>query len=168
MAVPGIYQWKAGHRFMVDAQVIGETVASLAEARGGSLAPGDLVEHARSPNSPAHKLFEWDDSVAAHQYRVATARMVIGALVVSVTMGPKKPAQELRAFVNVMKDDVRGYTSLRDAMDDPDLRTQVVQRALDELRQWKTKYAQYKELAAVHAAIAAAEMTKEVELAEAA
>lgn len=149
----GVYQWKPGHRFSVDAQIIGETVASLAAARDGSLAPGDLVEHARSANSPAHKLFEWDDTVAAHNYRVATARVIIGALVVNVKVSPKKPAQELRAFVNVTKDDVRGYRPLVDAMDDPELRAQVVQRALDELLQWKTRYAQYKELASVHAAI---------------
>lgn len=58
----------AGSRFTnADAKVIGPVLQELAEA--GDVTPAQVVEAARSTNSPLHSYFEWDDKVAADKFR---------------------------------------------------------------------------------------------------
>lgn len=45
--------------------------------RQGVVTPSKVVEAARDVMSPLHAEFEWDDSVAAHEHRLATARELI-------------------------------------------------------------------------------------------
>ena len=43
----------------------------------GKLYPQDVVEFARDETTELHKHFEWNDSDAAHQYRLSQARRII-------------------------------------------------------------------------------------------
>lgn len=43
----------------------------------GRITPDAVIEDARSKKSPLHDQFEWDDSKAAHQYRLEQAREII-------------------------------------------------------------------------------------------
>jgi hypothetical protein len=45
-----------------------------------ALTPDNVVQEARSPDSPLHDKFEWDDDVAAHQHRLYQARKLIGSI----------------------------------------------------------------------------------------
>jgi hypothetical protein len=47
----------------------------------GVLSPADVVEDARNPNSPLHDLFIWDDTAAAHSYRILQAQTIIRTVV---------------------------------------------------------------------------------------
>jgi hypothetical protein len=47
----------------------------------GTLLPVDVVEDARNPNSPLHDLFIWDDTAAAHSYRILQAQTIIRTVV---------------------------------------------------------------------------------------
>lgn len=49
----------------------------LSRLNGGRLTPQAVVDDARDPASPLHERFEWDDSTAAHQYRLSQARELI-------------------------------------------------------------------------------------------
>ncbi len=49
----------------------------LIELGGGKLTPASVVSDASDPASPLHSCFEWDDSVAAHKYRLEQARVLI-------------------------------------------------------------------------------------------
>jgi hypothetical protein len=51
---------------------------------GGILQAEDVLEEARNPDSPLHPMFEWDDQVAAHQYRLEQARALIREVRVEV------------------------------------------------------------------------------------
>lgn len=42
-------------------------------SNGGKLTPAAVVKAARSPKSPLHNRFEWDDSVAGEKYRLIQA-----------------------------------------------------------------------------------------------
>jgi hypothetical protein len=46
----------------------------LAARNGGELTAAETLEAARDPNSPIHSCFQWDDSLAAEQYRLEQAR----------------------------------------------------------------------------------------------
>jgi len=56
------------------------------EDEGGRIAPADVVAAARAPESPLHGFFEWDDSEAAHRYRLDQARSLIRRVVVEVVV----------------------------------------------------------------------------------
>lgn len=53
-------------------------------AANGTLTPNAVLQDAKSPKSPLHDEFEWDDSVAGHQYRVAQARNLIARVRVEI------------------------------------------------------------------------------------
>lgn len=53
-------------------------------ARGGSLTPQAVVDAARSPESPLHECFEWNDKKAAARFRIVQARRLIARLEVTV------------------------------------------------------------------------------------
>ena len=50
----------------------------------GVLNPESVVDAARNPNSSMHGQFNWDDSEAAHQYRISQARALIKRVKVNV------------------------------------------------------------------------------------
>lgn len=53
----------------------------------GSLEPQRVVDAARNPNSSMHGQFNWDDTEAAHQYRISQARALIKRVKVNVIRG---------------------------------------------------------------------------------
>ena len=56
-----------------------EIIAAITtlEDRKGKLTASQVLEVARSPDSPLHPYFEWDDSIAAEQWRLEQARELI-------------------------------------------------------------------------------------------
>lgn len=148
-----IYKWKEGARLpvSVDAQKAGEELERIRTKHNGRLEPEWVVHNAKSPRNPLHDLFEWDDNVAAQNYRVDQARQVIRSVEVVVEEAPElKPT---RAFVSVVQERSRAYTSVSHAMSDEDLRKQVLVQAFMELEAWRKRYAELIELAGVFAAI---------------
>jgi len=65
-------------------KVIKERLERIRERNDGVLTPSDVVEDARRATSPLHNFFTWDDTVAAHQYRLDQARTLIRNVKVEV------------------------------------------------------------------------------------
>ena len=142
-----IYRWKEGVRVSLAAQIVGERLEEVRSTYGG-LTKQVVVEDAKSKNSPLHSYFEWDDKKAATSYRENQAGELIRWLGVIV----EKPDGEevlTRAFVSVIEQDERGYTSVAHAMSDNALRKQVLMNAWNELSSFKKKYEEYEELSSV-------------------
>lgn len=134
--------------------MVGEALESLRLELGGALEPDAVVAASRSPDAPLHPYFVWDDAVAAGRYRKDQARHLIRCVTVEVPRGVGMEPVETRAFVSVVdEEEERGYTSILVAMADPELRRQVVQTAMRELRVWRERYKSYKELGDLFAAI---------------
>lgn len=149
-----VYQWKDGARYSVDPQVAGEEIERLRSKANGLLAASAVVDAARYDRHPLHSTFEWDDSIAGEKWRVRQARDLIGHIV--IISGPKSAPQAIRAFVNVQRGEVQGYTSTAIVVSDAELRQQIVQKAVDELIQWRGKYGHYDELRVYSDAISGA------------
>ena len=69
--------------------------AALAEIEtlhrdGARLTPLQIIEQSRSPNSALHRYFTWDDTEAAHAFRVIQAKQVLRVVVriASKTVSP--------------------------------------------------------------------------------
>lgn len=68
-----------------DKDVIAKRLNKIAGLHGGRLTPEAVIEDARSPKSPLHDQFEWDDSVAAQHWRTEQARQLIRSVTVQIT-----------------------------------------------------------------------------------
>ena len=146
-----IYKWKSQARVSIDPQVAGEEMERIRVEQNGRLDAGDLVERSRKPDAPLHEAFEWNDTTAAHEYRVEQAKYLLRSI--EVTVEPQKQKKPVRAFVSVVRDKDRSYTSVSHALSDPELRRQVLMQALRELEAWRERHAELVELAGVFAAI---------------
>ena len=131
---------------MKDEKVLAELVAI--EKKNGILRPEDVVRFAENPKTALHDKFTWDNTEAAHQWRLMQARNLIR---VTVNIEPNTGKEE-RIFVSLVPDrqnDGGGYRNLISVMSDKDMREQLLSDALAEMEVFRDKYKSLKELAAV-------------------
>jgi hypothetical protein len=147
-----VYSWKPKVQIPIPAQVVGERIEQIRIQKGGNLTPSDIVSDARKDNSPLHPCFEWNDPAAAEKYRDDQARYLLRQIVVTIQQ-EETESFTIRAFVNLKNNNSCSYTSVLTAMGDPEKRLQIVQKAWDELKAWKSRYQEYKELANIFAAL---------------
>ena len=114
----------------------------------GAVTPKKLVDVSRPEDAPLHKEFEWDDSVAAEEYRKQQARVLI-ATVVEIISPEVVPT---RAFFNIVHKEAN-YESVRVIIQDEDKRKALLDKAIRELRSFQTKYSTLLELCEVFGAI---------------
>lgn len=125
---------------------------------GGVLKPEDVVAFARDKQTALHSCFTWDDTEAAHQYRLVQARQIIRVFVVVEPGAPRN----VRAFVSLTPDRKKeggGYRPLVSVMSDGELYQQLLQDALRELSAMQQRYRRIKELEKVF--LAAEEAAKQ-------
>ena len=146
------YFWKPGAHHRVNPQIAGEEMERIRVRQNGRLEPPDLVRESANPDAPLHREFEWDDAVAAEAHRVEQARALIRHITVSM---PRRDGSEspVRAFVSVIRDSDRAFTSTAHALSDAELRKQVLDQAWRELEAWRNRHAELTELAEIFASI---------------
>lgn len=146
-----IYEWK--RNMAVKAQEAGEYLESL-ERKYSKITPKLIVDDSRSEEALLHKCFEWNNEQAAEKYRENQAGFMLRNLVsVNVSQTGEFEGTEIRAFVNVATNNSTGFVSVLTAMNNNDMRDQILQEALSELLALKKKYSQLKELAEVFKAL---------------
>lgn len=135
----------------LDPQLVGERIAALG---GGDATPDLIVEEARSPDSPLHPHFTWDDTEAAHRWRRAEAGYLVRHVQVVHQLEDGTEARG-PAFVSVRIEDEESpvYVSTVRALSDADLREQVLNEALDTFVAFRRRYQDLHELARIFAAI---------------
>jgi hypothetical protein len=114
----------------------------------------DVVEEARSKDSPLHDKFEWDNTIAGQKWRIHQARNLINVYYTTINTdaGETEPC---RVFVSLKDDryDEGGYRTMVSVMNDVELRNKLLNDAKEDLVSFKLKYNQLKELALVFEAI---------------
>lgn len=150
MSAP-LYTYRVGVRFQkgacAPAQNVGERLEMLRERNAEQLTPDVVVADARSPCSPLHSFFEWDDSEAAEQYRLHQARNLIHSVAVTYPATEARPTRTVVAFVNIKTDDEQFYTSTVDAMSNGDYRAIVLKQAWRDLQAFRRRYGELAEFA---------------------
>lgn len=140
-----VYQWRKDSRFPVGAQIAAERLNKI-RSRYGSITPHAVVDDAADPKSPLHLCFEWDDEIAAENFRLVQARKLIGAIVVA-EIDDRQVAPETRAFVHITVDSNVRYEPIEIAMVSNAMRDEVLGRAKREIKLWRARYAAYEEFA---------------------
>jgi hypothetical protein len=115
-----------------------EALLSLYD-RDGGLRPDAVIEEARNEQSPLHEHFEWDDSEAAHRYRQAQARQLIGKVTVSFR---DEPSVNVRGFVSMAANHHREYRKIQDVISNEVSRDQIRRSILRQLVQLQNKLRQ--------------------------
>lgn len=146
-----VYQWKPESRIKIDAQKAGEEMERIRVRNNGRLDIHALVKAAKAKASPFHEHFDWDDKIAADKHRLQQASHLIVCIEVMIEEQPE--SKPIRAFVSVVRDADRSYTSINHAMSDDELRQQVIRQAWSELAAWKARHAELVEFARVFSVI---------------
>lgn len=132
--------------------IVHAELAKIMRENDGLLRPDDVVEAARLKSHPLHDRFNWDNTSAAHQYRLWQARELIMRVRVEYPVNGK--SVDCRVFVSLTPDRVdSGYRELTSVLSDTEMREQLLQDALGELGIFQEKYRTLKELSAVFSAI---------------
>lgn len=145
------YAWRDGARLQrgarAPAQVVGERLECLRGAGAGELTPEAVVADAHHPTSPLHPLFEWNDSEAARQHRLAQARALIRSVVVRYRAAPADGPRSVVAFVNLREGDRQFYTATAIALADPQKRAIVLRQAWEDFQALRKRYGELTEFA---------------------
>ncbi len=142
------YTSKRGLPGGIKPQIVGEVIKQI-QSKTGIVTPAMLVLDAKKKSSPIHSCFTWDDKEAGKLRRLDEARYLLRTVTVEVETDDEPIIT--RAFVSVSEDSE--YTTIEAAMADEDMRLQLLMQAKKELRSFKQKYAQLKELSQVFEAI---------------
>lgn len=147
----------------MDAQTVYEEIRSIGSSNGTkfeNVSNEEIVDFARNNvNSELHKGFEWNDSIAAENYRKKQASDIKVHLVTIEINQPKVSLLdknngdpiEFNVFVSPKK--MNGHCPVEIAMQEPNLRKSVVERALDEFKALERRYIHLNELSKIFEAI---------------
>ncbi len=142
------YKYRAGYRpALKDPQALGDKLQELRDKHEG-LTASIVVDDAKNKDSVLHGAFEWNDSKAAHEWRLHSARSLIRSVVTEST----NAVGDLRytpAFVFATTEQGPRYESFARVLDDDEMRIEVINRALKEFEQWQKRYKEYEEFLSV-------------------
>jgi hypothetical protein len=148
----------SGGSFPVKAKVIAGSLMSIYE-RKNELTAESVVNEARNKNNPLHACFEWNNTKAAHEYRLSRARVLISCVVMKKEINGEQ--RKIRAFVNIKRDEkgnlstnpyAKGesnYIFVNSAMDNDVTTKYTIDRALIDLQNLMDKYNNLVELSAL-------------------
>ncbi len=121
----------------VDVDVV-EELTSLYE-RLGELTAESVVAEAANPISPLHRYFEWDDTLAAREYRRTQARHLIRRVTIVVD------DRRLRAFPFIPS--ARSFAPMREAMTNTDWMDEIVAEFLRSAQAFEARWKNHKHVA---------------------
>lgn len=145
-----VYSWK-NYGYSVSADVAGKELEKI-EKKYGEVTSELVLQSATPESSPLHCVFEWNDSVAAHQYRLQQASVLICNLAREVEADTEKKIVT-RAYVDVSENTSGSFVNVESAFKNVDTREIVLKRALAELQAFEQKYKNLIELSSVFSEI---------------
>ena len=153
--------WKHGTQHKVDAKLAHQAIEAVRKQNNGEASAEAVVKAAAAKRNPLHPEFTWDDSQAGHQFRLDQARRLVGHLVVVrgelATDRPQRVYEVIRK-PQELEDGKRQrakhvYRTTTDIMADPEMRAELLGRALRELISIRNRFRDLQELAVVLRAI---------------
>lgn len=105
--------------------------------RDGKLTPEQVVAEAADPDHTLHPYFTWDDTVAAHKYRLLQAAHLIRSCKIRVKVAPER-TERVRVFTHVPTR--QSYVPTVEALRRPEDRNVVLEQALRDLDALRRKY----------------------------
>ncbi len=129
----------------VKADIAHAAVEKIRIKNGGRVTPQNLVKAAKGNKHPLHKMFDWDDKIAAQMHRLKQARDILGALKINIVVEEGEDPEVTRAFVTIESEE--GYMDTIEALSNPVIARDVVAEAKAELIAWRERWKTYSKLA---------------------
>lgn len=104
--------------------------------RDGKLTAESVLAEAQDVSSPIHSLFEWDDTIAAHEYRLEQARRVVRMTITTVE------GETVRAFVHLRS--VDSYAPIEDALATTDWRQEILDKFRRDAEAFAAKWSTHR------------------------
>lgn len=137
-----VYKWKSGSRIKADPEAAGKQFEALAAE--DRLTAKDVVDENRPEDAALHHEFEWNDAIAAENYReVQASKLIRSICIVEEAQELKDP---IRAFVTV---ESHHYEPLKTVISVQSKRDVLLRQALQDMQAFERKYRQLQEMAAV-------------------
>ena len=111
-----------------------------------------MLENSRQKTALLHKCFEWNDSLAAEKYRKAK-RERLSEILLWLTLVNQKIKLPLERLSTLQKNEQKCFVSVKTALQDLEMRDEVLRNAISELSAFKQKYQNLKQLSKVLSAI---------------
>lgn len=134
-----------------DARIIGPVLHEMGQERG--VTARDVVDVARSDNSPLHQYFDWIDEKAADLWRLEQARKMMRSILIKYeekdAEGKVGETRETRAFQITRTQawepsrESRTYRSFKVLHGDSAFAVKMMEQSFEDLLSWRRKYAPY-------------------------
>jgi hypothetical protein len=126
---------------------IDDILEEIAEKNGGVLTPELVLTTAKNKKHPLHASFEWDNTAAAHKWRIEQAARLIRASKFVAFLNKSDPEPiRVRKWI-VLPGGESNYEPRVKAMKKVNVRTDYINRKLNELRAWCNETPDIEELA---------------------
>jgi hypothetical protein len=143
------FRWTQGRlESICPARAFGTWLTTLADQN-----PSTVVEGAADRRSPAHGLFEWDDSTAAREHRLVQARILLGSFVIETYVTNKANKPRLINVPYVTRSGPGTYEVTATAMREDVKRDFILGEALRQAKHWRRRYASLSEFSLVYSAL---------------
>lgn len=138
--------WKVKGLYKADAEAVYSEITAL----GDSFSPEQIVEAAKDETSELHKCFTWDDTIAAENWRKHQARVLVAQLVVRTETSDNEPVAVRVISSTGVRNEYKPTVKLIEIEQDY---TDLLARAVKELKAFRQKYKAVKELREIFEAI---------------
>lgn len=127
----------SGPNNKVSAEVAQKTLQKIYN-RDGKVSPQVVVDEAQPENAPLHPAFEWDNEIAANEYRKDQARHVIR----HIRIIPAKEEEPKRVWASIRSDETseREYHPVTEIVKSEDMYARMMTQCFQELVSIKAKY----------------------------
>lgn len=134
----------------IPAEITGSELTRIAQ-RDGGISPLAVLDESRPDFAPLHSAFEWDDGVAAEEFRQQQARQLIRAVVLVPQPERNETAPVVRAFVSLHNPagdtpQARHYKPTLEVMANPVEAEEVKRRLRNEVIKLRARYLSILEL----------------------
>jgi hypothetical protein len=151
-----VIQWRKGSKFTGDAEKAYEVTERIRK-RDGEVTRSAVIAEAKRKNSPIHRHFEWDNSVAAEKWRLRQAGDLINSLQVIRTEATTHPVSAYSVVTKPAKSadapQRKVYESTEEALADPVMRDEILANAIRDAIAFRKKYHALSELSKVFSAL---------------
>jgi len=119
-----------------------QELEEIRRQHNGLLRPEDIVKYAKNKNTALHKQFEWDESKAAHEYRITQAMGIIRRIKVNIYEDEKKEKIiKVRQYVSLPNDrnSEKIYREITEVLSKESLKLNYLESVQSEYESMKIK-----------------------------
>lgn len=145
------YSWANGYQAKIEAEVAAKELERLAGENNGDVPAENLLEASTPKNAPCHNQFEWNNSIAAHEFRLDQARCLIRSVRVVVVSEEGEPEGEPeRIYIRATTEENGScYITKSKLLSDEDLMHQALTEARNLVLGAQRKFAWLNDLAGI-------------------